>query len=252
MARRKLIAGNWKMNPTLAKGLLLARDVVNVTHGVDADILVIPPTAFLGAVHQVLAQSHVGLGAQNLHPERAGAYTGEVSGGMLAEMGVSSVLCGHSERRELFGESPDFVGAKVAAAHREGLIPILCVGETLEARDAGTTEQVVAAQLQAGLASLLPVQIAMTVIAYEPVWAIGTGRNATAVQAQAVHAFIRGWLRARIGEHADDVRILYGGSVKASNARELLAEPDVDGALVGGASLDAEGFGEIAKAIPPR
>jgi triosephosphate isomerase len=250
MARRKLIAGNWKMNPTLAKGLLLARDVVESTRGVDADILVIPPTPFLAPVHQVIASSHVALGAQNLHPERAGAYTGEVAGGMLAELGVTSVLCGHSERRQLFGESPEFVGTKVAAAHREGLLPILCVGETLEERDAGHTEEVVARQLEAGLASLLPVQVVLTVIAYEPVWAIGTGRNATAEQAEAVHAFIRGWLRHKIGEHADDVRILYGGSVKASNAAELLAAPNVDGALVGGASLDAAGFAAIARAIP--
>jgi len=249
MARRKLIAGNWKMNPpTLSKAVALARGVVEGTRGAAAEVLVIPPAPFLSAVAQALEDSHVLLGAQNLHPDRGGAYTGEVAGSMLVDIGVRHVLCGHSERRQLFGESPALVGAKVAAAHRDQLVPILCVGETLDERDAGVTEQVVAAQLDAALSALDPALTPETIIAYEPVWAIGTGRNATPEQAQAVHAFIRGWLARRVHELAEHMRILYGGSVKAANARELMAQPDVDGALVGGASLEAAGFAAIVQA----
>ena len=249
MARKKLIAGNWKMNPTLAKGLRLAEDVAAGTKDLAVDVLVIPPACFLVPVRDALAGTTVALGAQNLHPERSGAYTGEVAGPMLAELGVRYVVCGHSERRQLFGESSAFVGTKVTAALRDGLVPILCVGETLAERERDVTEAVVGEQLEAGFAGLLPAQAAEVVIAYEPVWAIGTGRNASAEQAQAVHHYIRGWLGARIGpELADETRILYGGSVKASNAAELLGASDIDGALVGGASLDAAGFIAIAAA----
>ena len=249
MARRKLIAGNWKMNPpTLSKAVALAQAVVAATRDATPEVLVIPPSPFLPASAEALRDSRIALGAQNVHPERGGAYTGEVAGSMLADVGVRYVLCGHSERRQLFGESPALVGAKVAAAHRDQLVPILCVGETLGERDADITEKVVAEQLDAGLAALDPAMIAETVIAYEPVWAIGTGRNATPEQAQAVHAFIRGWLGERVGELAAEMRILYGGSVKAGNAAELMAQPDVDGALVGGASLEAAGFAAIVQA----
>lgn len=252
MARTKLIAGNWKMNPTLVKGRELAREVIERTRGLDCEVVVIPPAPFVAAIGEVVAGTHVGLGAQNLHPERSGAYTGEASGGMWVELGARYVLCGHSERRQLFGESPRYVGAKVAAARREGLVPILCVGETLDEREAGVTEAVVADQLQAGLAELGDglAEVEHVVIAYEPVWAIGTGKNATPEQAQAVHRFVRGWLGQHLGDAqaAERVRILYGGSVKASNAKELLSQPDIDGALVGGASLEAAGFAAIAAA----
>ncbi|MCC6622852.1 MAG: triose-phosphate isomerase [Deltaproteobacteria bacterium] len=249
MARRKLIAGNWKMNPSLDKGIALASEVAEGTRGLGVDVLVIPPACFVPAIGQAIAGTHVALGAQNLHPERAGAYTGEIAGSMWVELGVRYVLCGHSERRQLFGESPAFVGAKVRAAVRDGLVPILCVGETLDERERGVTEAVVGEQLDAGLEGLAPAQIAEIVIAYEPVWAIGTGRNATPEQAQAVHHYIRASLGERIGrELADELRILYGGSVKPANARDLLGQPDIDGALVGGASLEAEGFVAIARA----
>ena len=246
MTRRKLIAGNWKMNPpTLAQARELLAGVVAATSGATAEVLVIPPAPYLAALGDA---GHVAIGAQNLHPERAGAYTGEVAASMLRDVGVRYVLCGHSERRQLFGEDPRFVGTKVAAAHRDGLTPILCVGETLAERDEDTTEAVIEGQLEAGLVALDNELVAATVIAYEPVWAIGTGRNATPAQAQAVHAFIRKWLTDRIGGAAAGIRILYGGSVKAQNAAELLAEADVDGALVGGASLDAAGFAAIVAA----
>jgi len=249
--RRTLIAGNWKMNPTLAKGLALAREVVARTAAGGAELVLIPPTCFLAPIGAVIAGTHVALGAQTMHPEAHGAYTGEVAGPMLVELGVRYVLCGHSERRQLFGESSEYVGTKVAAALRDGLTPILCVGETLDERARDVTDSIIAEQLEAGLAGLTHDDIAATVIAYEPVWAIGTGKNATPAEAQAVHAYLRGWLGARIGgELAERVRILYGGSVKAQNAAELLRQPDIDGALVGGASLDAAGFAAIAAAAP--
>lgn len=246
MARRKLIAGNWKMNPgTLEEALALA---AAVAAGADAvgdgvDLLVIPPAPYLAAVKQALA-GRVWLGGQNLSTETKGAFTGEVSGSMLRSVGASHVLCGHSERRQLFGESSELVGKKVRAALRDGLVPVLCVGETLAEREAGTTNAVVAAQLEGGLDGVSGT--AGVVVAYEPVWAIGTGRVATPEQAQDAHAFIRGWLAERWGQSG--TLVLYGGSVKADNARELLSQVDVDGALVGGASLDAKGFLAIAAA----
>lgn len=246
MARRKLIAGNWKMNPgTLEEAHALAAAVAvgagEVGDGVD--LLVIPPAPFLAAVKPVLG-GRVWLGSQNLSTEVKGAFTGEVSGSMLRSVGASHVLCGHSERRQLFGESSELVGKKVRAALRDGLVPVLCVGETLAEREAGTTHEVVAAQLEGGLEGVEA--SAGVVIAYEPVWAIGTGKVATPEQAQDAHAFIRGWLAGRWGETS--TLLLYGGSVKADNARELMSQPDVDGALVGGASLDAKGFLAIAAA----
>jgi len=249
MAPRALIAGNWKMNPpTLGKALALTDAVIDATRGAAAEVVVIAPAPFLSSVAAAIQGTHVQLGAQNMHPDRGGAYTGEVAGSMLVDVGARYVLCGHSERRQLFGESPALVGAKVAAAHRDRLVPILCVGETLDERDLDHTERIVAIQLEAALTGLDPAMIAETVIAYEPVWAIGTGRNATPQQAQAVHRFIRNWLANRIDDVANEMRILYGGSVKASNAAELLAEPDIDGALVGGASLEAAGFAGIVRA----
>lgn len=247
MARRKLIAGNWKMNPgSLDEAVGLAAAVAGgaASIGESVDLLVIPPAPFLGAVKQALGAGRVWLGGQNLSTESRGAFTGEVAGAMLRSVGASHVLCGHSERRQLFGESNELVGKKVRAALRDGLLPVLCVGETLAEREAGTTNAVVAAQLEGGLEGVAGE--AGVVVAYEPVWAIGTGKVATPEQAQDAHAFIRGWLAERWGETA--TLILYGGSVKADNARELLSQPDVDGALVGGASLDAKGFLAIAAA----
>lgn len=251
MARRKLIAGNWKMNPGfLEEAVGLASAVASGASGVGeaVDLLVIPPAPFLVAVKQALGDGRVWLGGQNLSTESKGAFTGEVSGAMLRSVGASHVLCGHSERRQLFGESSELVGKKVRAALRDGLIPVLCVGETLAEREAGTTNAVVAAQLAGGLDGVSGE--AGVVIAYEPVWAIGTGKVASPEQAQDAHAFIRGWLGERWGEAGQaGTLVLYGGSVKADNARELLSQPDVDGALVGGASLDAKGFLAIATAV---
>jgi triosephosphate isomerase len=210
------------------------------------EVIVIPPSCYLGLVKDALGNSSVALGAQNMYPAEKGAYTGELSGTMLKAVGCDYVLCGHSERRALFGETSEWVGNKVAWAHRNGLTPILCVGETLEERDAGRVEIIISNQLSAGLKDLDEMQIGQMLIAYEPVWAIGTGRTATPEQAQDVHAFIRGQLVKRIGESTStQVRILYGGSVKPQNAAALLAQPDIDGALVGGASLDLASFTAI-------
>jgi triosephosphate isomerase len=236
------------MNMDAVGALALARGVA-AGAGDQVDIVLIPPTCFLASVAAATAGTPIGVGAQNLHPAPGGAFTGEVSGPMLRSLGVTYAVCGHSERRHVFGEESDFVGQKVAAAHEHGLIPILCVGETLEDREAGTTDSVVKRQLEMGLSGLAPAQVASTVVAYEPVWAIGTGRTATPEQAQEVHATIRRRLGERFGaEVADQVRIQYGGSVKPSNAAELLGQPDIDGALVGGASLDAESFLAIVDA----
>jgi triosephosphate isomerase len=248
MSRKRIVAGNWKMNTDAGRALALARDVAAGATG-QVDVVLIPPACFLASVASATAETTVGVGAQNLHPATGGAFTGEVSGPMLTSLGVTYAVCGHSERRHVFGETSAFVGEKVSAAHEHGLIPILCVGETLEDREADTTDSVVLGQLGEGLAGLAPAQVASTVVAYEPVWAIGTGRTATPEQAQEVHATIRHWLGERFGaEVADQVRLQYGGSVKPSNAAELLGQPDIDGALVGGASLDAESFLAIVDA----
>lgn len=251
-ARRCVIAGNWKMHTERASAVALATEVAQAVAALTkVEVAIIPPACFLDAVGQALAGTTVSLGAQNVHPAAQGAFTGEVSVTMLRSLGVRYVLCGHSERRHVFGESSEFIGQKVRAALAGGLIPVLCVGETLEDRDASRTEAVVSAQLDLGLEGLDATQVRATVIAYEPVWAIGTGRTATPAQAQEVHAFLRARLKAAHGaECADAVRIQYGGSVKPDNAAELLAQPDIDGALVGGASLDAASFAKIAAARP--
>ncbi len=244
--RRQVVAGNWKMNTTLDGAVALARGVVASTPAGGVEVVVIPPTCLLGPVAQAVAGSHVALGAQNVHPAESGAFTGEASAAMLASLGVRYVVCGHSERRHVFGEDAAWIGEKVAACHASGLTPILCVGETLEEREAGRTEAVVMSQLDLGLAHLDASQIVTTVIAYEPVWAIGTGRTATPAQAQEMHAAIRAHLAGRVGDGvAAQIRIQYGGSVKPANAAALLAQPDIDGALVGGASLKADSFAGI-------
>ena len=238
-ARRPLIAGNWKMNGLAADGLALARSLASVPDG-KAQLLVCPPATLLAPVASALSGSRVALGAQDCHAEAAGAHTGDISAEMLADAGCSHVIAGHSERRTGHGESDAVVRAKAAAAHRAGLVAIVCVGETAAERDAGKAEAVVAASLVGSLPeSARPEN---TVVAYEPVWAIGAGRTPTVDEVAAVHAA----LRAALGERGAGTRILYGGSVKPENAAALLAPYDVDGALVGGASLAAADFLAIA------
>ncbi|PAP77475.1 triose-phosphate isomerase [Rubrivirga marina] len=241
-----LVAGNWKMNLGHADAVGLAADVVQVTaDATDAvGVAVCPPAVWLDAVAERLRDSGVRLGAQNVHPEESGAFTGEVSPPMLRDLGVHYVIVGHSERRQLFGETSAFAAEKVRSAQAAGLVPILCVGETLDEREAGDAEATVLDQLAA---SLDGVEAGDLVVAYEPVWAIGTGRTASPEQAQAMHAAIRGALADRF-TGGDGIEILYGGSVKPGNAAELFAQPDLDGALVGGASLDAESFAAIVAA----
>ncbi|HEV3261434.1 MAG TPA: triose-phosphate isomerase [Gemmataceae bacterium] len=248
--RTPFVAGNWKMYTTAASARDLAAAVVR---GLGADdrvsVALCPPFPYLAGVADVLHGSRVLLGAQNLYPEKEGAFTGEVSPAMLVDVGCRCVIVGHSERRHLLGETDAFINRKVRAALAAGLVVILCVGETLDEREANRTEKVLDVQLSAGLAGLDGGLMARVVIAYEPVWAIGTGRNATPEQAQQAHAFIRGRVGTICGEKiARAVLIQYGGSVKRENAAALLGQPDVDGALVGGASLKADQFLAIVAA----
>jgi triosephosphate isomerase len=246
MARRPLIAGNWKMYKTTAEGAALAAEVRAGATRPDVDVLVAPPFTALAAVAKALEGGRVLLGAQNMHAEREGAFTGEIAPLMLRDAGCSHVILGHSERRQYFGETDEGVAKKAEAAIANGLVPIVCVGETLEERDADRTTVIVERQVERALRGLAPQQVGRLVIAYEPVWAIGTGRTATPAQAQEVHAFIRHLVSKSHGTAAGDgVRILYGGSVKPDNAGALMAEADIDGALVGGASLKAESFLKI-------
>ncbi len=249
--RKKIIAANWKMNMTVGETDEYLKDFVReIGDGSDVDIVLVPPfTALATANDRLTNVANIKLGAQNMHWEKSGAFTGEISAAMLRDLFVRYVVLGHSERRSLFGETDAIVNKKVHAAHEAGLKPILCVGETLEQRDAGQVETVLESQLRGSLADLQPKEIQETVIAYEPVWAIGTGRTATPEQAQEAHAFIRKTIAAIAGEGtAEKVRIQYGGSVKPENAKTLLSQPDIDGALVGGASLDPRAFSEIVKA----
>ena len=247
--RRKLVAGNWKMNGSTSSIRELLQGILGGAAEVAAvELAVFPPFVYLDAVGRQLAGAAIGWGAQNLSEHPSGAYTGEVAGPMLKDFGCTYVIVGHSERRTLYGESDQVVASKFAAARKVGLKPILCVGETLEERERGVTEAVVGRQLKAVLDLEGIASFADAVIAYEPVWAIGTGRTATSAQAQEVHAFIRAQLAALDPALASQVRVLYGGSVKGSNAGELLAMPDIDGGLVGGASLDPKDFLAIAKA----
>jgi len=247
--RRLLIAGNWKMHKTVPEALELVRELKERLKGVDdRDILVCPPFTALYPVKEELCGSSINLGAQNMFYEREGAFTGEISPVMLKDAGCKFVILGHSERRKIFGETDGLINRKVLSAAENGLVPILCVGETLEEREAGKTREVVERQVREGLKNF-PVE-AELVIAYEPVWAIGTGRSATPEVAQEVHRFIRKVLKELFGEEkADGIRILYGGSVKPENARSLLEAEEIDGALVGGASLKADSFEKIVKAV---
>lgn len=246
--RRKIVAGNWKMHGSRAENAVLVEAVLAGATGDGTQCVICPPFVYLQEVWRMLRGGAVALGAQNVCAEASGAYTGEVSAAMLKDVGCEYVLAGHSERRALYGEDDMLVARKFAAALAKGLTPVLCVGEQLAEREAGRTEAVIGAQLEA-VAQLAGVAaFAHAVIAYEPVWAIGTGRTASPEQVQAVHAFIRQRLAAGDAKIAGAVRILYGGSVKAGNAKDLFAMPDVDGGLIGGASLKAEEFLAIVAA----
>lgn len=249
--RRYLVAGNWKMNTTAETAAALAKGVAAGVPSrlTSTDVLVCPPYPYLTLVRDVIASSGVALGAQNGYHEPPGAFTGEVSMDMLQDLGCRSVILGHSERRHVLKETDKLINAKVKAARSQGLQVLLCVGELLEEREAGRTEAVLDEQMASGLEGVTAESLQDVVIAYEPVWAIGTGKTASPEQAQAAHAHLRNWLKDRYNPGAADAtRILYGGSVKPDNALELLRQPDVDGALVGGACLKADSFLAIIKA----
>ena len=250
MTRKKLIAGNWKMNKTSADAVSLARELVlSLGTQSDVDVVICPPFTALEAVAGAIDGSLIKLGAQNMHFEASGAFTGEVSAPMLRAIFATHVILGHSERRTLFGETDELVNRKVLAALKNQLRPILCVGESLAEREAGSTLKVIQAQTERALEGVSREMAASVVVAYEPVWAIGTGKVATAEQAQEVHGFIRGLLTKLQGEPtAQRVRILYGGSMKPANAAELLTQKDLDGGLIGGASLEARSFVELVRA----
>jgi len=254
LPRKKFIAGNWKMNMTsseVSPYLDVFRQETDKINNID--IAIIPPFTALAKASEILGGTQkIRLGAQNFSPEAKGAYTGEISATMLRDLFVRYVLVGHSERRRLFGETDELAHRKVVTALKSELRPILCIGETLEERQAGQEKSILEAQLRGALHGLTPEQLEEIIIAYEPVWAIGTGLTATPDQAQEAHQFIREHLKTSSGgEIADKTRILYGGSVTADNARELLSQPDIDGALVGGASLDPRSFAEIAASAVP-
>jgi triosephosphate isomerase len=246
--RRPILAANWKMHKTIAEAVAFAKTFVPlVSTAGDVEIVLAPPATALSSVGRELAGSRVQLAAQNVHPERQGAFTGEIAPPMLVEVGCAYGIIGHSERRQIFGETSAFVAKKAAALLAHGIRPILCVGETLEEREAGRTFGVLEEQLAGSLAEVDAARAEAVVIAYEPVWAIGTGRTATPAIAQEAHAMIRGWLAERFPDAGAKMRIQYGGSVKPENAAELMAQPDIDGALVGGASLEPESFARIVR-----
>ena len=248
--RKKIIAGNWKMNKTQAEARMLVEDLLkDIGRFDDAEIVLCPPFTALAAVSEMLnSVSNIRLGAQNLHEAASGAYTGEISAGMLRELYVRYVIIGHSERRQYFHETNATVNRKTKAALAAELRPIVCIGETLPEREANHWKKVLETQLIEGLAGITDKELADIILAYEPVWAIGTGKTATTQQAQDAHAFIRKTLGALFdAEVARKVRIQYGGSVKPNNAKELMSQPDVDGALVGGAALEARSFADIVK-----
>ncbi len=254
MARKPMMAGNWKMNNTIAEAVVLAQEISNHYEKEwpeHVDVVVCPPYVDLKPVKTVFDfdKAKVSVAAQNVYWEPAGAFTGEVSVPMLKEIGCTHCIVGHSERRELFGETNEDVNRKVKALVAGGIAPIVCVGESLAVRDAGTTDEYVCAQVRAALAGLDAADMAGAVIAYEPIWAIGTGRTATPEQAEAVCAAIRATLAELFGgEVAEDARVLYGGSMNPGNVEALVAQPDIDGGLVGGASLKAESFVQLIEA----
>src|SRR5712691_5531305 len=246
--RKKIVAANWKMNMTQAEAVAFIKSLLlDLGDIADVDVVIIPPFTGIAKVTESLGKAqNIKVGAQNMHWERNGAFTGEISAALLRDLFVRYIVLGHSERRTLFGETDDIVNRKVRAAHEATLRPIVCVGETLAQRDKGNVEKILSVQLRGSLAGLSEKELQETVIAYEPVWAIGTGRNATPEQAQEAHAFIRHTLGKMSDETtAERIRIQYGGSVKPENARELMSQADIDGALVGGASLDPRSFAQI-------
>ena len=247
--RKLIIAGNWKMNKTVAEALALVGDLkMELANVTEMDIVVCPPFTALCEVSKTLRDSNIRLGAQDMSEHNAGAYTGEIAAEMLKEFAARYVILGHSERRQYHKESDELIAKKARAAHAASLQPIVCVGETLAERETSQMERVLETQVRGSLTGLSNAQMVETIIAYEPVWAIGTGKTATTAQAQEAHAFIRGLLVKLFDEAtARRVRIQYGGSVKSANARELMSQPDVDGALVGGASLEAQSFADIVK-----
>jgi len=247
--RKKLIAGNWKMFKTANEAVLLINGIKRELRDFDkAEVVVCPPFTALDAAYEVLLNTNILLGAQNVYFEKEGAFTGEISPVMLKGVGCEYVIIGHSERRKYFGETDATINKKVRAILEIGLNSIVCVGETLEERESNKTIDVIKGQLEGCFKDIKVDDMIAIVIAYEPVWAIGTGKNATPDQAEEVHKFIRGWIESKYGAPvAQDIRIIYGGSVKASNIKELMAQPDLDGALVGGASLEAASFNQIVK-----
>jgi len=248
--RKKIVAGNWKMNKTIPEGVELAKAIANGLGDAagNVEVVVCPTATALKSVSDAVS-GVIGVGAQNVYDQTSGAYTGEISAEMVLDTGATYVILGHSERRQYFGETDDSVNSKVKFALENGLRPIVCVGEKQEQREAGTTEDVVGAQVRACLAGLDGAQVSTCVLAYEPVWAIGTGLTATPEQAQEVHAFIRGLVAEMVGSDvADGLRIQYGGSMKPANAAELLGQPDIDGGLIGGASLAPDSFLAIVNA----
>ncbi len=251
MAKRPFILGNWKMNLTLAGGVEFAQSLRSYFQGRKEVISgICPPFVFLKDICSVLKNSGIYVAAQNIHSEKSGAYTGEVSAAMVKEVGCTHVLLGHSERRHIFGESDSFINAKIKAALSANLKPVFCVGETLHERKEGKTECVIKSQLKEGFQGIGAESIKELAIAYEPVWAIGTGKTASPTQANEVHSFIRGIITDEYGKDvADSLYIQYGGSVKPENARELMEQPEIDGLLVGGASIQRESFIKIIEAV---
>jgi len=247
--RKIIIAGNWKMNKDIGESISLVKELKKLVKEFDdREIVVCPPFTSLAAVGAELKGSNIKLGAQNMHFKEEGAFTGEVSALMLKEIGVTYVILGHSERRHIFNENDELINKKVKSALENGLKPIFCVGETLDERDADKTKQIVSEQVNKGLENVKKEDMGNVVIAYEPVWAIGTGKTATPEQAEEVHVFIRGILKSMFDDKiAEEKTILYGGSVKPGNIKDLIAQDNIDGVLVGGASLDAKSFSEIVK-----
>ena len=246
--RKKIVAGNWKMNTTVAEGVELAKAVVAKSAEVPAEtgLIIAPPFTHLYAVNEVVKGTKVGLSAQNCADHEKGAYTGEVAVNMISGVGCQYTILGHSERREYYGETDEKLCTKIKLALEAGLSPIFCIGEKLEEREAGKHFEVVTAQVKNVLYTLTAEEMAKVIVAYEPVWAIGTGKTATAEQAQEIHACIRSVIAEKFGELANEITILYGGSCKPSNAKELFACPDIDGGLIGGAALKADDFIAIA------
>lgn len=248
--RKKVVAGNWKMNNDLSESVNLISGIKNVTAGneLNAEVIICPPFTSLETASTLIKDTNVKLGAQNMSFEDSGAFTGEISASMLKSVGCEYVILGHSERRTIFGENDETINKKIKKALSAGLKPIFCIGETLDQRENGTTKDVIEAQVRNGLVGITAEELSLIIVAYEPVWAIGTGKTATPEQAQEVHEFIRGLIKELYSvDSAENLTIQYGGSVKPDNAKELLSQPDIDGALVGGACLKADSFFEIIK-----